>query len=118
MGPKVSQKVAFWDTLAAFFERNKDIISVMVRKSRFLDEICGFLKSPTLDPLAQGQSKRNCSFSDWPLKLLLYCVSISFVNISGTCGIGISKRRFKIKLASKICESLSFYVVAPFLATS
>ena len=48
---------------------------------------CGFLQGPTLDPLAQAQSKQNLSFSVWPLKG--YRFYNNYWNISGTIGVGI-----------------------------
>ena len=37
-------------------------------EGRVFFDICGFLEGPTLDLLAQAQSKRSFSFSAWPLK--------------------------------------------------
>ena len=54
---------------------------VLLRRSRFLCFLCGFLEGPTLDPLAQAQSKRSLSFSAWPLKG--YRVYSNCWNISG-----------------------------------
>ena len=60
---------------------------VLVRRSRFLCFFCGFLKGPTLDPLAQVKPKRSLSFSAWPLKGHRFYSNCW--NIPGTFGVGI-----------------------------
>ena len=65
----------------------------MVRKSRFFCVFCGFLKGPTLDPLAPAQSKHRFSLPAWALKLL--CFSHNFMHIPGTFGIEIGPKDIK-----------------------
>ena len=60
---------------------------VLVRRSRFLCFLCAFLEGPTLDPLAQAQSKRSFSFWAWPLKG--YRFYTNYWNINGTVDVGI-----------------------------
>ena len=60
-----------------------------VFEGRVFFDICGFLEGPTLDPLAQAQSKRIFPFSAWPLKG--YRFYSNCWNISGTVGVGIPK---------------------------
>ena len=64
---------------------NNDILSVMVRKSRFLCVFCGFLKGLALDPLATAQSKRSFPRSICHPKLC--CLSGNFVYISATLSL-------------------------------
>ena len=73
--------------------QNNDILSVMVRKSCFSLCFCGFLKGPTLDPLAPAQSKHRFSFLAWALQLL--CFSYNFMHIPGTFGIEIGPEDIK-----------------------
>ena len=58
-----------------------------VFEGRVFFDICGFLEGPTLDPLAQAQSKRSLSFSAWPLKGCRFLNNCW--NISGIVGVRI-----------------------------
>ena len=73
-----------------FVLSNKDIMSVMVRTSRFICVFCGFLKGPAVDSLAPAQSKRRLPLSTCPSKLIWF--SYNFVYIPRTLGVEIRSK--------------------------
>ncbi len=86
---------------------------VLVRRSRFLCFLCGFLEGPTLDPLAQAQSKRSFSFWAWPLKGCRFYSD--YWNIPGTFSVGIlEKGTSKSSLKTGAVKVSLFCFLAPF----
>ena len=75
---------------------------VLVRRSRFLCFLCGFLEGPTLDPLAQAHSKHSFSLFGVASKKVSFLQQL-LEHVWHSWRWDPLKRHFKIELENGSC---------------